>query len=172
IARCIPCARGGSELERFFQRHLKEPSSSCVPGGALSGKQLAGHPGTRFAPTKTRAVTLMQAPLVSVVVPTYNRAYCLARTIDSALGQTHPSVEVIVVDDGSVDETAEMVAARYGSDARVRLIRQANAGVSAARNTGLRVARGDYVALLDSDDVWEPWKLELQVACMRARPEV
>ena len=109
----------------------------------------------------------MQAPLVSVVVPTYNRAYCLARTIDSALGQTHPSVEVIVVDDGSVDETAEMVAARYGSDARVRLIRQANAGVSAARNTGLRVARGDYVALLDSDDVWEPWKLELQVACMQ-----
>lgn len=114
----------------------------------------------------------MQAPLVSVVVPTYNRAYCLARTIDSALGQSHPSVEVIVVDDGSGDETGEMVAARYGNDARVRLIRQANAGVSAARNVGLRAARGDYVALLDSDDVWEPWKLELQVACMRTRPEV
>ena len=114
----------------------------------------------------------MQAPLVSVVVPTYNRAYCLPRTVDSALGQTHPSVEVIIVDDGSRDETADVVAARYGNDARVRLIRQANGGVSAARNTGLRAARGDYVALLDSDDVWEPWKLELQLACMRARPEV
>jgi len=114
----------------------------------------------------------MQAPLVSVVVPTYNRAYCLPRTVDSALGQTHPSVEVIIIDDGSRDETPDVVAARYGNDARVRMIRQANGGVSAARNTGLRAARGDYVALLDSDDVWEPWKLELQLACMRTRPEV
>jgi len=114
----------------------------------------------------------MQSPLVSVVVPTYNRGYCLARTIDSALGQTHPAVEVIVVDDGSQDDTAEVVSSRYGGDARVRLMRQANAGVAAARNAGMRAARGDYVALLDSDDVWEPWKLELQVACMRARPEV
>jgi GT2 family glycosyltransferase len=114
----------------------------------------------------------MQAPLVSVVVPTFNRAYCLGRTVDSALAQTHGSVEVIVVDDGSRDETPDLVKGRYGSDARVRYLRQANAGVSAARNAGLRAAQGDYVALLDSDDVWEPWKLELQVACMRARPEV
>jgi len=114
----------------------------------------------------------MGAPLVSIVVPTYNRAYCLPRTIDSALTQTYAPVEVIVVDDGSKDDTAAVVQARYGSDARVRMISQPNAGVAVARNTGMTAARGDYVALLDSDDVWQPWKLELQVACMRAHPTV
>src|SRR5947207_692803 len=114
----------------------------------------------------------MDEPLVSIVVPTYNRAYCLPRTIDSALAQTYASVEVIVVDDGSKDDTAALVRARYGSDGRVQMISQQNAGVAAARNTGMAAARGDYVALLDSDDVWQPWKLELQMACMRAHPDV
>jgi glycosyltransferase involved in cell wall biosynthesis len=111
-------------------------------------------------------------PLTSIVVPTYNRAYCLPRTVDSALAQTNVRVEVVIVDDGSRDETAALVASRYGADARVRFLRQDNGGVAVARNTGMRAAQGDYIALLDSDDIWAPWKLELQLACMRARPEV
>lgn len=109
----------------------------------------------------------MNTPLVSVVVPTYNRAYCLARTLDSALAQTHDRLEVIVVDDGSTDDTAALVRERYGHDPRVVYLRQDNAGVSAARNHGLRAVRGDFVALLDSDDVWRPWKIELQLLCFR-----
>jgi len=109
---------------------------------------------------------------VSVVIPSYNRVHCLHRSVDSVLAQTTGDVEVIVVDDGSKDDTAAMVASRYDSDPRVRLLRQPNGGVASARNTGFRAARGEFVALLDSDDTWAPWKLQLQVACMRRRPEV
>jgi GT2 family glycosyltransferase len=110
--------------------------------------------------------------LVSVVIPTYNRAYCIARAVDSALGQTHEDLEVLVVDDGSTDGTGRLVAERYGSDSRVRYLAQANRGVAGARNAGLSAARGDFVALLDSDDAWMPWKLELQVACLRKNPDL
>jgi glycosyltransferase involved in cell wall biosynthesis len=109
--------------------------------------------------------------LVSVVIPTFNRAGLIARAIDSALAQTHPALEVIVVDDGSTDGTAELVRRRYAAELRVRCLTQTNQGVCAARNRGLAEARGDYVALLDSDDVWRPWKLELQLSCLRAVPE-
>lgn len=111
-------------------------------------------------------------PLVSVIVPTFNRAYCLARTVDSALAQTHTGIEVIIVDDGSTDGTAEMVQLRYAGDSRVRYLHQANGGVSHARNTGIAAANGSFIAFLDSDDVWKPWKIELQLACMDAYPEV
>jgi glycosyltransferase involved in cell wall biosynthesis len=110
--------------------------------------------------------------LVSVVIPSYNRAYCLPRAVDSVLSQTHPQVEVLIIDDGSSDDTGAVVSARYGGDARVRYHRQDNTGISGARNAGLERANGAYVALLDSDDEWLPWKLELQIACMRAHPEV
>jgi glycosyltransferase involved in cell wall biosynthesis len=108
---------------------------------------------------------------VSVVIPTYNRAHCITRAIDSAVGQTYPGVDIVVVDDGSTDGTEALIAKRYGHDPRVRYLRQENQGVSAARNTGLRAARGDYIALLDSDDIWKPWKLELQVACLERAPQ-
>ena len=111
-------------------------------------------------------------PLVSVIIPTYNRAYCLARAVDSALAQTHRKIEVLVIDDGSTDGTREMIGSRYGEDGRVRYLPQANRGVSNARNTGLAAARGEFAALLDSDDLWMPWKIELQVACMEHFPEV
>jgi GT2 family glycosyltransferase len=114
----------------------------------------------------------MAQNLVSVIVPTFNRAYCLCRALDSALGQTHARVEVIVVDDGSTDATQQILRQRYGGEPRVRYVHQPNAGVVAARNAGLELSRGDYVALLDSDDSWFPWKLELQLACMRSRPEI
>jgi GT2 family glycosyltransferase len=104
---------------------------------------------------------------VSVVIPTYDRAYCVANAIDSALAQTHRDLEIIVVDDGSRDDTGELVRARYGDEPRVRYVRQSNAGVGAARNHGIRLVRGDFVALLDSDDRWKPWKLELQLDVLR-----
>lgn len=109
--------------------------------------------------------------LVSVITPTYNRAYCLGRTLDSALAQTYPHLEIVVVDDGSTDGTAELVRTRYGHEPRVRYLRQENGGVSAARNRGLREARGAYLAFLDSDDVWKPWKLQAQLACLNHVPE-
>jgi hypothetical protein len=107
--------------------------------------------------------------LVSVIIPTYNRAHCVGRAIRSALAQTYRDVEVIVVDDGSADATAHVVA---GFDSRVRSLRQANGGVAAARNTGLRAATGEFIAFLDSDDWWDDWKLSAQIAVLRARPDV
>src|SRR6476646_7452478 len=101
-------------------------------------------------------------PLVSVVIPTHNRAYCLAEAIDSALHQTYPNVEVIVIDDGSTDGTPALMAERYGADARVRYVPQAKSGTNIARNHGLRLTRGDYIALLDSDDAFLTWKLDLE----------
>lgn len=111
-------------------------------------------------------------PLVSVIVPTYDRAYCLERTLRSALAQTHAALEVCVVDDGSTDGTRELVARLSEEDGRIRYAHQPNRGVAAARNAAIRMATGEYVAFLDSDDLWHPWKLELQVRAMRRLPEV
>jgi len=110
--------------------------------------------------------------LLSVIVPTFNRAHFLPRAVDSALAQSFRDLEVIVIDDGSADGTADLLASRYGGDKRVRYFQQENAGVSAARNAGLRAAQGQYIALLDSDDWWQPWKCELQIRCLEALPEV
>jgi glycosyltransferase involved in cell wall biosynthesis len=100
-------------------------------------------------------------PTVSVVIPAYNYARYLPAAIESALAQTHPPLEVIVVDDGSTDDTPRVLAAF--SD-RIRALRQTNQGAGAARNTGIAAARGDYLAFLDSDDLWRRDKLELQLA--------
>ncbi|WP_394829625.1 glycosyltransferase family 2 protein [Pendulispora albinea] len=109
---------------------------------------------------------------VSVVVPTYNRAYCIAKTLDSVFAQTHQDFELLVVDDGSTDRTRELVLDTYGKDPRLRYLEKINGGVSSARNHGLRAATGAFVALLDSDDWWVPWKLELQVTAMQRLPHV
>ena len=98
----------------------------------------------------------MTADLVSVVIPTYNRAFCIAATVDSVLAQSHRTVEAIVVDDGSADDTEAVIRGRFGADRRVVYLRQDNGGVSAARNRGFQAASGAYVALLDSDDSWLP----------------
>ena len=98
---------------------------------------------------------------VSVVIPTFNRASTLARAIRSVLAQTRPADEVIVVDDGSTDDTATRVRADFPD---AQLIRQSNRGVSAARNAGIGAATGEWIALLDSDDEWLPPKLERQLA--------
>ena len=98
-------------------------------------------------------------PTIAVVIPAYNAAEHLAQTLRSVIGQTRPADEVIVVDDGSTDDTAGVVR-RFGAD--VRYIRQPNSGVSAARNRGIEVASADCVAFLDSDDLFAPEKLALQ----------
>lgn len=107
-------------------------------------------------------------PLVSVIVPAYNAAWSIEPTLGSVCAQTYPDFELLVVDDGSTDATAEIVADWARRDPRVRLLRKPNGGVASARNLGLREARGAYVAPLDSDDLWLPRFLESQVAALEA----
>ena len=114
------------------------------------------------------AFLMASSPSVSVVMPTYNYGRFLARALDSVLGQTYSPAEVIVVDDGSTDETPNVLA-RYAS--RVRAVRQANRGLSCARNVGISIASGDLVALIDSDDTWDSEKLQRQVALWARHPD-
>lgn len=110
----------------------------------------------------------MSGPRVSVVVPTYNARALLAETLTTILAQTFVDFELIVIDDGSTDDTADYLASI--DDSRVRVIRQANAGVGAARNRGIDDARGEFVAFCDHDDLWAADKLATQVAFMDAYP--
>jgi hypothetical protein len=110
------------------------------------------------------------SPLVSVIIPTYNRADLLPRALDSVLEQTFDDFEVLVIDDASTDDTREVIQAY--ADSPVQYMRQPkNRGVSAARNRGLREAKGELIAFLDSDDEWLPKKLKLQVQRFREQPE-
>jgi len=116
----------------------------------------------------TVPATSLRPPKVSVVMPAYNRAKEIGAAIDSVLAQTFEDIELIVVDDGSTDATPEIVRA-YGD--RVRFFQQKNAGVGAARNAGVRLARGEYLASLDSDDVQLPFRLATQVALLDRSPD-
>ncbi len=109
-------------------------------------------------------MTVVTGPLVSVLVPAHNAAGTIAAALDTATGQTWPEIEIIVVDDGSTDETASIVAGLAAADPRIRLIRRANGGVSAARNSALAAARGAWLAPLDADDLWRRDKIERQLA--------
>lgn len=106
---------------------------------------------------------------ISVVVPTFNCAPILPRALDSILGQSLPATELIVVDDGSQDDTEDLIRRRYP---QVRYLKQANGGVSSARNRGIGAAGGDWIALLDSDDAWLPDKLAAQCATLRGQPNI
>jgi glycosyltransferase involved in cell wall biosynthesis len=107
--------------------------------------------------------------MTSVIIPTFNRAAFLAEAIDSVLAQTEKDFELIVVDDGSTDRTRELVAAYEN---RIRYFFQPRAGVAAARNRGIRQAAGNFIAFLDSDDLWLPKKLSRQIEWMQAHPEI
>lgn len=109
----------------------------------------------------------MTAPLVSVIIPCFNQAQFLGEAIESALGQTYPHVDIVVVDDGSADDTAA-VACRYPG---VRCVRQANRGLAAARNTGIAYSTGEYLVFLDADDRLLPIALATGCEELGARPE-
>ena len=111
-------------------------------------------------------------PVVSIIMPAYNVEPYIGDAIRSALAQTFTDFELIVVDDGSKDGTAQVVKELARQDPRVQLVQQANRGLAGARNSALRAARGEFFALLDSDDLWEPEFLAEQVAILRAHPDV
>jgi glycosyltransferase involved in cell wall biosynthesis len=110
-----------------------------------------------------------RAPRVSVVIPTYNSARFLREAIQSVLNQTYSDFEVVIIDDGSTDDT-ESVVRSFGE--RVSYVKQPNRGVSAARNQGIRDAKAEYVAFLDSDDIWLPNKLAEQIPLLEQDPEL
>ena len=112
-------------------------------------------------------------PLVSVIIPAYNAERFIATTLDSVLAQTYRTIEVIVIDDGSSDRTAEIVRAIAQTDERVMLLQQLNSGVAAARNLGIRKAQGEFIAPIDADDIWYPENIEKQLQCLLdAEPSV
>lgn len=110
----------------------------------------------------------MTQSLVSVIIPTYNRSDTIEEAVDSLLRQSHPATEVLVVDDGSTDDTADRLA-RFGD--RIKFIRKPNGGCASARNLGLEHASGQYVAWMDSDDVCAPDRIALQAAALDGRPD-
>ena len=100
---------------------------------------------------------------VSVVIPAYNAQTTIEETVRSVIKQTHRSLEILIVDDGSTDKTAEIVRHMIEQDSRIRLLQQKNQGVAAARNLAISQAKGDLIAVLDADDTWHPEKLARQI---------
>jgi glycosyltransferase involved in cell wall biosynthesis len=111
----------------------------------------------------------MKLPIISCIVPVFNGERYLREALESILKQSYQSFEIIVVDDGSTDQTAAVIH-HYGE--QIRFLRQANAGTAAARNLGLSVAEGEFIAFLDADDLWHAAKLERQMARFQAHPEL
>lgn len=113
-------------------------------------------------------------PLISVIIPTYNRDWCIQRALDSVLGQSFDDFDVWIVDDGSSDNTRGIIRklVSRGTRVPVKYIFMANRGVAAARNLGIQSSRGNWLALLDSDDLWLPEKLERQLQFIKAHPEI
>lgn len=112
---------------------------------------------------------MSSAPLVSVIVPAYNSAAYITETISSLLEQTYPNIEIIVVNDGSQDKTLDVLKAYQ---TKIVLIDQLNTGVSGARNTGIRAAKGDFISFCDSDDLWAPQKIHEQLTYLQHHPSV
>jgi len=106
--------------------------------------------------------------MVSVIIPTFNRAPALKKAIDSVFSQDFKDFELIIIDDGSEDDTADLVASLNG---RLRYIKQQNKGPASARNAGIKTSKGDFIAFLDSDDWWDREKLALQIEVMRQNPK-
>lgn len=113
----------------------------------------------------------MKAPVVSILTPVYKGKNFITHAIESALGQTYQHIELVIVNDGSPDNSAEVIRP-FLADPRVKYIEQANAGVATARNTALAHATGDYVGFLDQDDEWMPDKLSLQVNFLESHPDI
>jgi glycosyltransferase involved in cell wall biosynthesis len=105
---------------------------------------------------------------VSVIIPTFNRAWSVTNAIDSVLAQDYDAIEIIVIDDGSTDNTPDILGG-YGN--KIRVLTQQNSGVSAARNLGIKQSQGEFIALLDSDDAWEPDKISCQIGFFKENPD-
>ena len=118
----------------------------------------------------TPGIPMQSEPLVSIIIPTFNRRQYVSQAIDSCLAQTHANCEIIVVDDGGADGTGHLVADRYGD--RVRYIYQDNQGPGIARNRGIDAAQGDYIQFLDADDQLREKKIEICLAVFRERPDL
>jgi O-antigen biosynthesis protein len=158
-------------LARRYRRRGESPAHISVMRSAAAAPRVAhvdsGELRTRFRAAGTSRSQRWAPPLVSVIIPTYNRAHVLTPAISCVLNQTCADIELLVVDDGSTDDTAAVVTSF--SDARVRYLRQeTNRGASAARNVGLRRARAQFIAFLDSDDDWSPDKLARQLEVFAA----
>lgn len=108
-------------------------------------------------------------PLVSIIIPMYNRAHTISDAVNSVMAQTYDNYEVILVDDGSTDNTKEIITRDFDA---VTYIYQENCGPSVARNTGIKHAKGELIAFLDSDDAWLPFKLEKQLQCLAEQPDL
>ena len=113
----------------------------------------------------------MRPPKVSVIIPTYNRAWAIRRSVESVLGQTFQDFELLIVDDGSTDQTPEILQT-FQHHPHIQITRTANRGVSLARNTALKKARGEWIAFLDSDDEWTPHKLQCQWDYLQKWPQL
>ena len=117
------------------------------------------------------ASTKAKTPTVTVVIPAYNAIEHIVETIETVLDQTYQDFELLVVDDGSTDGTADLLASFAEQEPKIRIITQCNQGVSAARNTAIKQAQGKYIAILDADDLWELTKLQKQVDSLEANPQ-
>lgn len=114
----------------------------------------------------------MEYPLVSVIMPTFNREVLLVEAVDSVLRQSYSHWELIIVDDGSVDNTPAIVKERYGHDPRIKYLQQPNQGQSVARNNGVEFSGGEFVAFLDSDNLWEEHRLREGVEVLGKNPQI
>ncbi len=108
----------------------------------------------------------MKDGLVSIITPCYNGSKYISKTIDTVLAQTYTDWEMIIIDDGSKDNSIDIIKAYAEKDQRIRFLQQKNAGSAAARNNGIRICEGQYIALLDADDLWDAEFLEKQIKCM------
>lgn len=115
-------------------------------------------------------VSFMDAPKVSVIIPTYNREHCIMRAINSVFRQTFQNFDLWVIDDGSTDQTKDLLSDIQ--DKRFHYLKSINRGVSAARNIGIKESKGEWIALLDSDDEWLPDRLEKQIKIIKENPNI
>jgi glycosyltransferase involved in cell wall biosynthesis len=114
----------------------------------------------------------MNDTIFSVVVPIFNAATTIEAAVASVLGQTERSLEILLIDDGSADDSLKVAMALAKSDERIRVIATSNSGASATRNLGILLSKGDYIAFLDADDIWAPTKLEKHLRLHRAQPDI
>jgi glycosyltransferase involved in cell wall biosynthesis len=164
-----------SERDKQLERSASELAQArheCtqMAGTILELKQHSGVPSSRPEPvTVVEREPVSVSPLVTVVIPSYNHRRFIFAAVDSVLGQTHPNLELIILDDGSTDDSVDQLRARYGADPRVTLIARENRGAHQTINEAIGRGRGEFVTVLNSDDVYEPGRLARMIEVARER---